>query len=173
MPATTKETEKKTTKNNNAETQKPIIPTDISPNQFITVKNGFNGKLVYKSKRTGEKFVWEEFGAEQDMELGELKNARNSNKKYFENNYFMFDEDWVVYYLGVDRYYKNALSLDEFDTVFKEAPAKLEKIIGSLSAGQKHSLSYRARQLIANGEIDSHKVILTLEKCLGVQLIER
>lgn len=166
-------TEKKTTKNESVEVEKPIIPTDVSPNQFITVKNGFQGKLIYKSKRTGEKFVWEEFGAEQDMELGELKNARNSNKSYFEKNYFMFDEDWVVYYLGVDRYYKNVLRLDDFDSVFKESPAKLEKIINSLSDGQKHSLGYRARQLIAEGEIDSHKVITTLEKCLGVELIER
>ena len=77
-------------------TKKPVVPKEIDPNQIITVRNGFQGRLVYKSKRTGERWSWESFGAEQDMELSELKNARNSNKKYFINNWFMFDEDWVI-----------------------------------------------------------------------------
>ena len=64
-------------------TKKPVVPKEIDPNQIITVRNGFQGRLVYKSKRTGERWSWESFGAEQDMELSELKNARNSNKKYY------------------------------------------------------------------------------------------
>ena len=89
-----------------AEPKKPMIPKEIDPNQYVTVRNGFQGRLVYKSKRTGERFVWDSFGAEQDMELSELKNVRNSNKKYFINNWFMFDEPWVVDYLGMAQYYK-------------------------------------------------------------------
>ena len=46
----------------------------------VTVRNGFQGRLVYKSKRTGERFVWDSFGAEQDMEMSELRNARELNK---------------------------------------------------------------------------------------------
>ena len=78
--------------------KKPLVPKDIDPSQYVTVRNGFQGRLVYKSKRTGERFVWDSFGAEQDMELSELRNARNSNKKYFINNWFMFDEPWIVDY---------------------------------------------------------------------------
>lgn len=54
-------------------TKKPVVPKEIDPNQIITVRNGFQGRLVYKSKRTGERWSWESFGAEQDMELSELK----------------------------------------------------------------------------------------------------
>lgn len=100
-------------------TKKPVVPKEINPNQIITVRNGFQGRLVYKSKRTGERWSWESFGAEQDMELSELKNARNSNKKYFINNWFMFDEDWVIDYLGMRQYYKNSLNIQDFDQLFK------------------------------------------------------
>ena len=154
-------------------TKKPVVPKEIDPNQIITVRNGFQGRLVYKSKRTGERWSWESFGAEQDMELSELKNARNSNKKYFINNWFMFDEDWVIDYLGMRQYYKNSLSIQDFDQLFKKPVGEIEDIISKLSEGQRKSVAYRAKQLIAEEEIDSNRVINTLEKCLGVEQVER
>ena len=154
-------------------TKKPVVPKEIDPNQIITVRNGFQGRLVYKSKRTGERWSWESFGAEQDMELSELKNARNSNKKYFINNWFMFDEDWVIDYLGMRQYYKNSLNIKDFDQLFKKSVSEIEDIISKLSDGQRKSVAYRAKQLIAEEEIDSNRVINTLEKCLGVELVER
>ena len=154
---------------------KPIIPKDIDPNTMVLVKNGFHGPLVYISSRTKERIVWNEFGDEQEMELRELRNAKSAKKKYFENNWFMFDDEcaWVIGYLGLTQYYKNALPLDGFDDLFKKSPAEIEKAIAKLSKGQKKSVGYRAKQLIAEGEIDSNKAIAALEKALGIELIER
>ena len=28
--------------------KKPLIPKDVDPNQYVTVRNGFQGRLVYK-----------------------------------------------------------------------------------------------------------------------------
>lgn len=157
------------------EVKKPIIAKDIDLNQLIPVRNGYQGRLVYKSPRTHEKFVWPEFGSEQMVELLELRNAKNTYKKYYMNNWFMFDDDysWVIDYLGLGQYYKHALTIDSFDDLFQKSAAEIEKIVAKLSAGQKSSLSYRARQLIADGEIDSNKAIAALERSLGVDLIER
>ena len=153
--------------------KKPLVPKDIDPSQYVTVRNGFQGRLVYKSKRTGERFVWDSFGAEQDMELSELRNARNSNKKYFINNWFMFDEQWIVDYLGMGQYYKFAIKIEDFDKMFERPASEVEGMVSKMSDGQKKSVAYRAKQLIKDGKIDSHKVITTLEKCLGTELIER
>ena len=107
------------------------------------------------------------------MEISELKSARNSNKKYFINNWFMFDEPWIVDYIGMGQYYKFAVSIQDFDKLFEKPVAELEKAIAKMSDGQKKSVAYRAKQLIAEGGIDSNKTITTLEKCLGTELIER
>lgn len=152
---------------------KDIIVKDVDPTQYVTVRNGFQGRLVYRSKRTGERFVWDGFGTEQEIELRELKNAKNSNKNFFINNWFMFDEDWIPEYLGVRQYYKNAISIEHFDDIFKKKPAELKKIIDGLSNGQKKSVAYRAKELIANKQIDSLSVISTLEESLGIELIEK
>ena len=150
-----------------------FVVKDIDPNQYVIVRNGFQGKLIYISPRTGERFVWDEFGDEMEMELRELRTAKNRYKKFFEQNWFMFDEDWIVNYLGVERYYKNALPIDKFDDVFDKSPAEAKKIISKLSNGQKKSLTYRAMDLIADKKIDSIKMIEALEESLGVDLIEK
>lgn len=155
------------------ESAKKIIPKDVDMNQYIVVRNGFHGRLVYKSSRTGEKYVWDGFGTEQEMELKELRNAKNTSKKFFINNWFMFEEDWVVDFLGVRQFYKNAIRIDDFDTIFTKTPAELKKTIGSMSAGQKKSVAYRAIEMIADGEIDSRKTIAALEEALGIELIEK
>lgn len=156
------------------EAAKPVVK-EIDPTQYVTVLNGYQGKLTYKSKKTGELFKWNEFGSEQEMELRELRNAKNTYKKYFEKNWFMFSDEfaWVIDYLGVGQYYKNAISIDEFDTIFQKTPDELKKIIEGLSDGQKKAVAFRAKTLIADEVIDSNKVIRTLEEILGVELIER
>lgn len=149
------------------------VKKEIDPKSVVTVKNGFQGKLVYCSKRTGEKFEWESFGDEQDMEFQELKNARNASKAFFVNNWFLIDDREIVDSLGLQQYYSNALSYDSFDGLFAKTPAQIESAVNGLSSGQKRSVAYRARVLIADGTIDSIKIINALEKSLSIELIER
>lgn len=177
MPNTTKKTTVTVEKTTQKVAQEPkkIVPRDVDPNEIITVYNGFQGALIYVSPRTKETFRWDAFGDSQEIEIRELRNAKSSAKRFFINNWFMFAEEdaWVVDYLGVGQYYKYALNLEEFDELFTKTPSEIEKSIAKLSNGQKKSVTYRARQLVAAGEIDSNKAISALEKALGAELIER
>ena len=150
-----------------------IVAKEIDLSQYVAVKNGFHGTLVYTSPRTGEVFTWNKFGDEQEMELRELKNAKSAAKGFFINNWFMFDDNWVIEYLGLGQYYKNAVSIDEFDEIFTKSPTEIKKAVKEMSEGQKKSLEYRAVELIATGDIDSRKTISALESALGVELIEK
>lgn len=160
---------------NNTDTEKKTykVKKNLDPNMVVTIKNGFQGRLVYQSKKTGETFIWEEFGDEQDMELSEVKAARNSSKKFFINNWFLIDDPEVIEYLGVEQYYKHALNSENFDEIFNKTAKEIKEIISQLSTGQKRSLAYRAKQLIEDGTVDSIKVIKALEDGLGVELILR
>lgn len=155
------------------EEKKHYKPKAFKPEQIVTVRNGFQGELIYKSKKTGEVYKWEEFGSEQDMEISELKSARSSSKKFFINNWFLFDDPEVVDYLGMTQYYKYALTTKNFDQLFNASPEEIENRVSKLSEGQKKSVAYRAKQLIAEGVIDSNRKISALEKSLGTELIER
>lgn len=164
---------KREPKNGHNVEQNPIVVKDIDPTQYVVVRNGFQGRLVYRSQRTGERFVWDDFGAEQEMELRELRNARNSNKKFFINNWFMFDEDWIVDYLGVRQYYRNAIRIEDFDSIFTRKPPEIKRMISDMSDGQKKSVAYRAKNMITEKKIDSLSVISALEEALCIELIEK
>ena len=70
------------------------------------------------------------------------------------------------------QFYKNALSLDGFDELFSKTPAQIKKEVSGLSDGQKRSLTYMAKEMIADGKIDSLKSIHALEEALNTKLIE-
>ena len=71
------------------------------------------------------------------------------------------------------QYYKHALNSENFDKIFKKSPEEIKKVVNELSVGQKKSLSFRAKQMISEGKIDSIKTINALEESLGVELIEK
>lgn len=151
------------------------IPDNVDPNMYIPVRNGYHGILVYESSKTHEVFIWNEFGDTQEMELKELRNAKNTMKTFFVNNYFMFDEEysWVIKYLGVTEFYKNAIGIDGFDELFTKSPNEIKNVVSTMSDGQKKSLYYCVKEKISNGEIDSFRTIKALEESLGTILIDK
>lgn len=149
------------------------VKQNLDPNTIITVRNGYQGKLVYRSRKTNEKFEWGSFGDEQDMDLQELKNARNASKVFFENNWFLIDDPEVLDYLGVSQFYRYALTADSFDNLFSMPADEVRNRIATLSSGQKKTVAYRAKQLIREKKIDSLSVITALEEGLSIELIER
>ncbi len=151
------------------------IPEEVSPNDIVMVRNGFNGRLVYVSTKTGEKYVWDSFGDEAEMEVKELRTAKNSQKNFFVNNWFMFDDEysWIIPYLGVSKLYDNAMTIENLQGVLKKTPSEIKKVCSSLNDAQKRTLTYMVKELYANGEIDSLKTVSALESGLGISLSER
>lgn len=149
------------------------VRKQLDPHTIVTVKNGFPGMLIYESSKTGEMFRWESLGDEQDMELQELKNARNASKAFYVNNWFCIDDPEILAYLGVAEYYKNALNLIDDDVLRSMQPDDIRGVVAQMSDGQKLALKYRVKQMIENGDIDSIKRITAFEEALGVELIER
>ena len=148
---------------------------DVDVNDTIMVVNGFNGRLVYKSKRTGEKFVWSNLGDEQEMEIRELRNAKNSAKGFFIKNWFMFkkEDQWIIDYLTLGKYYSNSINIDDYDKILMSSANIINSKLANVPEGQKESLANRARTLIQNGDIDSNRSIAALESVLGAVLVER
>jgi hypothetical protein len=153
-----------------ASVAKKKLPLDT----LVTVFNGYNGTLVYKSVRNiGLKIVWEKFGDFDEVELGELLIAKNTQPKFFQKNWFLIEDPEVLEFLRVDKFYENSLSVEDIDDIFYKSEKDIKKIFSNLNGGQKETLKYRAFELIEDGSIDSISVIRTLEDLLGVQLLDK
>jgi len=143
----------------------------IPSNQMIECKNGTMGPLIYKSNRNiGYTVEWEEFGEPQEMEYSELLNMRASQRRFFEQNWILIEDADVLRGLGVDRYYKNALTTENFDSVFKMSATEIREKVPQMSQGLQDAIRIRARQLIKEDKFDSRSAVRALSEVLGCDL---
>lgn len=152
-----------------------IKPNEVDMHQYIPVKNGFHGMLDYFVKRTGEIIHWDEFGEERYVELIDIQSAKGNARKFFENSWFVFDDEyqWVIDFIGVRNFYDDSLSQEEFDELITRSADEVEARVSKLPDGQKKTYALYAREKIADGTIDSRRVISALERAFKVDLTEK
>lgn len=147
--------------------------TEISSNYLVPCTSCFKGKLIYISKRTqGYQEEWS-FGQTAYIEFIELQTMVRTDKKFFENNWLYVEDMNVVKALNLERYYKNILKAEDFDDFFKKSPAEIEKRLKEMSNEIKISVVVRAIEMVEEGTLDSMKVIETIERVTGYDIIEK
>lgn len=154
-----------------APTQEKNIKVEPDPHELISVKNGFHGRLTYKSRRDGMEVVWSEYGDEEFLEYQELKSARSSQKKFFTENWWIMDYEYLEA-LGVVKYYENAINDENIENLKNKSPDKIKEIVSKMSNGQKKSLSYKVIEMIKTEELDNVKTIRALKESLNLNQIE-
>ena len=142
------------------------LPSDM----LVECQNLTAGKLIYISKRqNGYKIVWSNPGDVEEIELGELITMRNSQPKFFSKNWVGMDEE-ILRYLGVDTYYKNIPSFEDFDGVFELPLEEMQVALSNLPKGLHDTFAYKASELINSGAIDSVKTIRYLCEVFGLEI---
>lgn len=146
------------------------IREKIDDNELITVRNATQGTLIYIDSDNCE-IVWDEFGEEKELTMRELFIMKKKNILFFKENWVEVNAI-VLNALGVSSFYTNAISIDEYETLFNLEPEQLKERIENLPKSIKDSIGLRAIKLINDGVLDSMKKIKVLEEVLGYSLIE-
>lgn len=145
----------------------------ITNDTMIECKNGVHGPLIYVSGRNAGYVVeWENFGEVQDIDYGELLTMRGSQPRFFRDNWILIEDAEILKKLGVDRYYKNALTTENFDDVFHWSADEIRSKVATMSNGMKDSIRVRAKELVETGELDSRSAIKAFNEVLHCNLEE-
>ncbi len=146
---------------------------EITNDTMVSCRNGTAGNLIYKSLlNPGYTVEQDGFGDVQDLEYRELVSMRGNQRRFFEDNWILIDNYQVIQKLGVERYYRNSLTTDNFDEVFTMPANKIKEVVPSLPGGTKDAIASRAKDKIESGELDSRSAIKALEDSLSVELEE-
>lgn len=147
------------------------IPLDT----LVPVISNTTMKLIYVSKKTmGYTVEWEEMGAVEYIELGELATMKNTDKRFFEDNWIVLGEteDYTPMqfydFLKVSKFYKNVFTPENIDEIFTYSKDKIVKTLSTLSRGMKDTIAVRAKQKLDNDTLDKN-IVDTLESSLGIQ----
>lgn len=166
----------KTTAPKATATSAPVaVPTavEITNETMVECRSGVSGNLIYKSAlNPGYTVEWDHLGDIQEMEYRELVSMRGNQRRFFEENWILIDDSAVIKKLGVERYYKNSLSTDDFEDVFTMPADKIKEVVPTLPGGTKDAIASEAKKKIENGELDSRSAIKALEDSLSVVLEE-
>ena len=131
------------------------------------------GGAFYSSKKImGYTVEWEDIGSVEYMELGELSSMKNTDKRFFEDNWIDDTEEYTASelydFLKVSKYYKNVLTPDNIDEIFTYPKDEIVKTISTLSRGMKETIAVRAKQKLDENTLDKN-IIDILESSLGIQ----
>ena len=102
--------------------------------------------------------------------LHRAKAMRGNQRRFFEENWILIDDPAIIKKLGVERYYKNSLTTDNFNDVFTMPADEIKKIVPTLPGGTKDAIASEAKKKIETGELDSRSAIKALEDSLSVEL---
>lgn len=147
---------------------KKAIPMDA----LVMVKSAIYGKLIYVSKRIqGYKEVWNGFGEEIPMEMAELYSMKNTDRKFFTENWIEVDP-LVLRDLQMERYYTQSISIDTFNSLFELSESELESKIDNMKEHIRNAFVLEAMKRVENGTLNNLKTISLIEKKLNCELYE-
>lgn len=152
--------------------QKAIrIPLDT----IVPVVCNTVGGAIYTSKKImGYQIEWDDIGSIEYMELGELASMRNTDRRFFEDNWIVLEdtEEYTAMqlydFLKVSKYYNNVFTPENIDEIFTYSKDKIIKTISTLSKGLKETIAARAKQKLNEDTLDKN-IIDTLETALNIQ----
>lgn len=167
-----KEVEKVVESKPEVETPKPQRQKrkEIDRNELIACRSSVNGRLIYISPRSKEKFVWDDFGATEYLEMGELMTMKSAHPKFLKDVQLIIDDEEAAEYLGMTKIYEDMVQLDELDDFFDKKADEIAELLPKLPEGLRKAVGSRARKLVEEGELDSLSKIKLIEQELGVDL---
>lgn len=174
-PVAKKTTLKETVKKEVVEKPTPKQPVrakkvKVDRDEMIPCRSMTAGTLVYISDRTRARFLWNDFGTVQYIEMGELLDMRASAPSFLEDIMLIVEDDEAVDMLGLTKKYESLSEFEGLDDILFKSASELKDILPELPKGIKRSLTNRARALIENGELESLNVIRAIEVALKVDL---
>ena len=141
-------------------------------NEMVTCKCMVKGGLIYKSKKNiGSDTTWDDYGSEEDLDIGEIMTIKASVPRFLTEPWFkIMNNDDLVEYLGLTKMYNAILAVEDIDIVFSKKPEAIQKLLQEVPKGMKELIVDRAKQLIVEKNLYDLRVINTLEKELKVDL---
>lgn len=139
-------------------------------NEEVVVKRviGGIGEVLYRDKKTGDEYVWNEEGDTEYMTVDVIKRMNSVSPLFLKAPWVRIDEEHpAIDVLGLRELYKNIDSIEDIDEFVKKSDSEILKIIKSLNQAYKDTLSTNISYKIASGELSDIHVIRRLEGLLG------
>ena len=165
------ETEKVADKPVKAKRSKTVTFQDIKDKEVevIRVVSG-QGMVYWMDKKTGDEYVWNEYGESQYMTVEALKRM-NTAPYFLKTPWLKVMDEEAVEVLKLKELYENIELLEDLDKLKSMSDFDILAMLDKMSKEYKQTLATNIASLISNNELTDVLLIRRFERLLDKQFL--
>lgn len=129
--------------------------TMVKDDDLINIMSGTSGSFFHQSQQTGRSWRFTNFGQIDRMPFRELLTINNVSPRTFTDGYIVILDKTVQGEFGLTEMYKNILTPDNLEELFKKSIEEMEVFINGLPEAMKMTFVDKAREMYENKTLDS------------------
>lgn len=136
----------------------------------IPVRSCINGRVIYKSKKTGVTYKWLEKGTYEILAIDELLNMESQSQKFLHSPWLMVDDTEVIEAFNLQGLYDLVAKVEDIDSFVDMSLGEQQKIYNKLPKTLQNQVYNHIYNKVETGEIDSKSKIRELEELVQMEL---
>ncbi|HXW03436.1 MAG TPA: hypothetical protein VD651_04155 [Nitrosarchaeum sp.] len=136
----------------------------------VPIMNVTNGGLIYKSMKTGAIYQFEKYGDIEYIELSELLTMRSSKRIFLDEPLLLIMDEEIVEYLNLTKQYEAFKKFSDINSIFELPNTQFKEIVETSPKGFAHLIVSKAKEKMANGELDSVQKVKVIEEFYKIEL---
>lgn len=136
----------------------------------IPVRSCINGRVIYKSKKTGATYKWLEKGAYEILTIDELLNMESQSQKFLHSSWLMVDDEEVIEAFNLQELYDLVAKVEDIDSFINMSLGEQKQIYNKLPKSLQNQVYNHIYNKVESGEIDSKSKIRELEELVQMEL---
>lgn len=136
----------------------------------IPVRSFINGRVIYKSKKTGVTYKWLEKGSYEILTIEELLNMESQSQKFLHSPWLMVDDEEVIEAFNLQELYELVAKVEDIDSFINMSLGEQKVIYNKLPKTLQNQVYNHIYNKVESGEIDSKSKIRELEELVQMEL---
>ena len=139
-------------------------------NRQVIVRSCVDGRVIYKSKRSGMTWKWLEKGAYEVLTVEELLNMESQSHKFLHSPWLMVDDEDIIEAFNLAELYDLVAKVEDIDSFINMSLGEQKQIYNKLPKASQNQVYNHICFKVDSGEIDSRAKIRQLEELVGMEL---
>ena len=139
-------------------------------NRQVIVRSCVDGRVIYKSKRSGMTWKWLEKGAYEVLTVEELLNMESQSHKFLHSPWLMVDDEDIIEAFNLAELYNLVAKVEDIDSFINMSLDEQKQIYNKLPKASQNQVYNHICFKVDSGEIDSRAKVRELEDLVGREL---
>lgn len=139
-------------------------------NRQVIVRSCVDGRVIYKSKRSGMTWKWLEKGAYEVLTVEEMLNMESQSHKFLHSPWLMVDDEDIIEAFNLAELYDLVAKVEDIDSFINMTLDEQKQIYNKLPKASQNQVYNHICFKVDSGEIDSRAKVRELEDLVGREL---